>query len=147
MVWGERGDKVELNDSVGRGVGDEGDGDDGREEDDGEERFIAPSLMKVHANLLRQLFLFLTSIAVILAVNDLCSFITAAMDAAVTPPLRIQPIRSKVISSHAACTRLDAFLSEFQQRSTPLSGGDATVPAQLTKLRDSLKEERAKKDN
>ncbi|TCD61800.1 hypothetical protein EIP91_007886 [Steccherinum ochraceum] len=64
------------------------------------------------------------------------------MDAAVTPPLRIQPVRSKGISSHVAHTRLDAFLADFQQRSTPLSGGDATVPAQLTKLKDALKEER-----
>jgi len=67
------------------------------------------------------------------------------MDAAVTPPLRIQPVRSKVISSQAARARLDAFLSDFEQRSTPLTGGDATVPAQLTKLRDALREQREKK--
>ena len=67
------------------------------------------------------------------------------MDAAVTPPLRIQPVRSKAISSQAARARLDAFLSDFQQRSTPLSGGDATVPAQLTKLRDALRDEGGQK--
>ena len=64
------------------------------------------------------------------------------MDAAVTPPLRILPVRAKPISSQAARARLDAFLDDFQQRSTALTGGDATIPAQLTKLRDALKEER-----
>ncbi|THH33331.1 hypothetical protein EUX98_g861 [Antrodiella citrinella] len=67
------------------------------------------------------------------------------MDAAVTPPLRIQPVRSKTISSQAARARLDTFLSDFEQRITPLTGGDATVPAQLTKLRDALKEQRDRK--
>ena len=62
-------------------------------------------------------------------------------DAAVTPPLRIQTAPPKIISNRAAYKRIDSFLAEFQQRSTPLSGGDATVPAQLSKLRDALREE------
>lgn len=63
-------------------------------------------------------------------------------DAAVTPPVRIQPGAPKTISTRAAYSRIDSFLADFQQRSTPLNGGDATVPAQLSKLRDALRDER-----
>lgn len=64
-------------------------------------------------------------------------------DAAVTPSLRIQTsAEPKSVSFRGAHARIDAFLQDFQQRSTPLNGGDATVPAQLSKLRDALKEER-----
>ena len=63
-------------------------------------------------------------------------------DAAVTPPLRIQTAARKSLSTRAAYARIDTFLADFQQRSTPLNGGDATVPAQLSKLRDALREER-----
>jgi len=66
-------------------------------------------------------------------------------DAAVNPPIRIQPVQSKTISPQTAHARVEAFLHQFQQRSTPLNGGDATVPAQLTKLRDSLVQENASK--
>lgn len=69
------------------------------------------------------------------------------MDAAVSPPLRIQPVQSKPIPSHLALARLDAFLADFQQRSTPLSGGDATVPAQLTKLKHALKQDKQRTQN
>ena len=64
-------------------------------------------------------------------------------DAATNPPVRIVPDPASVqtISSKDAFARVDAFLRDFQQRSTPLNGGDATVPAQLSKVRDSLKEE------
>ncbi|KAI0692444.1 hypothetical protein BC835DRAFT_56435 [Cytidiella melzeri] len=62
-------------------------------------------------------------------------------DAAIHPPVRIVPIESKTIDSQAAYARVEAFLQQFQQRSTPLNGGDATVPAQLYKLRESLMEE------
>lgn len=65
-------------------------------------------------------------------------------DAAVTPPLRIQPSQRKTITTRAAYGRINSFLADFQQRSTPLNGGDATVPAQLSKLRDALKDEREK---
>ncbi|CAL1714548.1 unnamed protein product [Somion occarium] len=64
------------------------------------------------------------------------------MDAAVTPPLRIQPYHAQNISSSAAQVKISAFLSDFQQRSTLSSGGDATVPAQLSKLQEALQEER-----
>jgi hypothetical protein len=62
-------------------------------------------------------------------------------DAAVTPPVRIQPGRTQTISSETAYARISSFLEEFQQRSTLLSGGDATVPAQLSKLTAALREE------
>lgn len=64
-------------------------------------------------------------------------------DAAVYPPVRIQPVANKALSAKDAHARIEAFLEEFQQRSTPLSGGDATVPAQLSKLRDALVHEGA----
>jgi hypothetical protein len=59
-------------------------------------------------------------------------------EATVYPPVRIIPIQSKSIDSQAAYARVEAFLEQFQQRYTPLNGGDATVSAQLSKLRDSL---------
>lgn len=59
-------------------------------------------------------------------------------DAAIHPPVRIVPLSSTAIDAHTANTRIEAFLDQFQQRSTPLNGGDATVPAQLSKLRDAL---------
>ncbi len=61
-------------------------------------------------------------------------------DDAVTPPLRIQPSSSKQISTHAAFARTSSFLADFQQRNSALSGGDATVPAQLFKLTEALRE-------
>ncbi|KAI0078719.1 hypothetical protein K474DRAFT_1619039 [Panus rudis PR-1116 ss-1] len=64
------------------------------------------------------------------------------MDAAVTPPLRIQPYHVQNISASTAQARIANFLQDFQERSSPLSGGDATVPSQLSKLKDALKEER-----
>ena len=62
-------------------------------------------------------------------------------DAAVTPPVRIQAGQSVTISSEDAHARIASFLEGFQQRSTLLSGGDATVPAQLSKLAAALAEE------
>ena len=62
-------------------------------------------------------------------------------DAAVVPPVRIQPGESVTISSQAAYARITSFLEDLQQRSTPLSGGDATVPAQLSKFAAALREE------
>ena len=66
-------------------------------------------------------------------------------DAATTPPVRIQPSKSVTVSSAAAYARISSFLEELQQRSTPLSGGDATVPAQLSKLTAALREEQERK--
>lgn len=62
-------------------------------------------------------------------------------DAAVTPPLRIVPVRSTTITSQVAYTRVASFLEDFQARSTPLNGGDATIPAQLSKLTAALRED------
>ncbi|GJE93207.1 hypothetical protein PsYK624_093660 [Phanerochaete sordida] len=62
-------------------------------------------------------------------------------DAATNPPVRILPSKSSTIAPQEAYTRIATFLEEFQQRSTPLSGGDATVPAQLSKLAAALREE------
>ena len=65
------------------------------------------------------------------------------MDAATTPPLRVQPYKAQSISHKTAEAKISAFLANFQQRSTLTSGGDATVPAQLSKLQTALQEESA----
>jgi hypothetical protein len=67
------------------------------------------------------------------------------MDAALNPPVRIQPIAIKPISTHDAQTALESFLSEFQSRGAMAKGGDGAVTVQLQKLADALREERKKK--
>ncbi|EMD39124.1 hypothetical protein CERSUDRAFT_47410 [Gelatoporia subvermispora B] len=64
------------------------------------------------------------------------------MDAAVTPPLRIQTTKSTPISSQVARAHVQNFLSDFEQRASATSGGDSTVIAQLRKVADALREER-----
>ncbi|CDO70137.1 hypothetical protein BN946_scf184783.g21 [Trametes cinnabarina] len=69
----------------------------------------------------------------------------AAMDAALTPPLRIQPLHVQQISPQAAQKRLDAFLNDFRARSIAKHSGETTTAAQLHKLVDALSEEYARK--
>ncbi|OCH96267.1 hypothetical protein OBBRIDRAFT_718812 [Obba rivulosa] len=64
------------------------------------------------------------------------------MDAAVTPPLRIQTSNSTPISSQLARAHLKNFIGDFEQRGAATSGGDSTVIAQLRKVADALREER-----
>jgi len=64
------------------------------------------------------------------------------MDAAVTPPLRIQTSKSTPISSQVARAHLQHFLSDLELRGVATSGGDSTVIAQLRKVTDALREER-----
>ncbi|KAJ3491831.1 hypothetical protein NLI96_g390 [Meripilus lineatus] len=68
------------------------------------------------------------------------------MDAAITPPLRVQPYNQQPISSTQAHANLHSFLSKFQDRNNH-TGGDATVPAQLQKLTDALRQEQEIKNN
>ncbi|KAA1470065.1 hypothetical protein DENSPDRAFT_749550, partial [Dentipellis sp. KUC8613] len=68
------------------------------------------------------------------------------MDTSVsTPPSRILVTSTKKLSTRAAHAALDDFLDDFQQRSSPLKGGDHTVTVQLQKLNQALQEERERK--
>jgi hypothetical protein len=68
------------------------------------------------------------------------------MDPPLHPPLRIQPISSSSISVKHAQKRLEAFLDDFQARSSASQGGNTAVTVQLQKLKDALREERHKKE-
>lgn len=57
------------------------------------------------------------------------------------PPVRIIPTSSTKLSSRQALDALDEFLADFQERSSPLKGGDNTVTVQLQKLSVALQEE------
>jgi len=59
-----------------------------------------------------------------------------------SPPARILPVSTKKLSTRAAHARLDTFLADFEERSSPLKGGDNAVTAQLQKLASALREER-----
>ena len=68
-------------------------------------------------------------------------FITSTpMDDSVHPPVRLQAISSTTLSTKTVKGRVDDFLADFQNRSTPAKGGDTTVTAQLQKLSGALQE-------
>jgi len=62
------------------------------------------------------------------------------MDESVHPPVRLQAISSTTLSTRSVKTRVDDFLTDFQNRSTPAKGGDTTVTAQLQKLSEALQQ-------
>jgi hypothetical protein len=62
------------------------------------------------------------------------------MDDSVHPPVRLQAISSTTLSTKTVKGRVDDFLVDFQNRSTPAKGGDTTVTAQLQKLSGALQE-------
>ncbi|KAH9839710.1 uncharacterized protein C8Q71DRAFT_460127 [Rhodofomes roseus] len=65
------------------------------------------------------------------------------MDAAITPPLRLQVVRADGISSSSTRARLQDFLVHYDDRRRLAShGGDSTIAAQLQKLTEALREER-----
>ncbi|KAF8217133.1 hypothetical protein K438DRAFT_1798336 [Mycena galopus ATCC 62051] len=64
------------------------------------------------------------------------------MDAPLHPPLRIDAISSKPLSSKSTQKRLETFLQDFQERTTAAQGGHSAVTVQVQKLQDALKEER-----
>ncbi|PPQ72866.1 hypothetical protein CVT26_003491 [Gymnopilus dilepis] len=64
------------------------------------------------------------------------------MDPPLSPPIRIQPIKSTEISTKAARKNLETFLEDFSSRSTSVQGGNTAVTVQLQKLAAALKEER-----
>ncbi|KAF9029536.1 hypothetical protein BDZ89DRAFT_1065320 [Hymenopellis radicata] len=68
------------------------------------------------------------------------------MDAALSPPIRLQPVSVTSISARSAQKRIDAFLEEYQSRSmAPSSACNTAVTHQLKNLRDALQEESRRK--
>lgn len=67
------------------------------------------------------------------------------MNHSIQPPVRLQPISSSDLSTRHAKRRLDAFLADFQNRSTPSKGGDNTVIAQIQKVSEALHEQMARR--
>lgn len=59
-----------------------------------------------------------------------------------SPPARILPTAIKKLSARAANARLESFLADFEQRSSPLNGGDHTATVQLQKLTLALARQR-----
>ncbi|KAJ7083778.1 hypothetical protein C8R44DRAFT_651899 [Mycena epipterygia] len=64
------------------------------------------------------------------------------MDAPLHPPLRINALSSKALTSKNTLKRLEAFLQDFQDRTTAAQSGHTAVTVQVHKLKDALKEER-----
>ncbi|KXN90348.1 hypothetical protein AN958_04381 [Leucoagaricus sp. SymC.cos] len=67
------------------------------------------------------------------------------MDVPLHPPVRIHTLASTPLSTKNAEKRLDAFIEDFQARSTAAQGGNTAVTVQLQKLKDALREERKKR--
>ena len=66
------------------------------------------------------------------------------MDAALTPPLRLQTLRVQPVPSEVAQKRLDNFLHRFRARNLARNTGETTTSVQLQKLADALSEENAR---
>ncbi|KAJ7083813.1 hypothetical protein C8R44DRAFT_722024 [Mycena epipterygia] len=64
------------------------------------------------------------------------------MDAPLHPPLRINALSSKGLTSKSTQKRLEAFLQDFQDRTTAAQSGHTAATVQVHKLKDALKEER-----
>jgi len=71
--------------------------------------------------------------------------VNLAMDIPLYPPVRIQTIRSSPLSKKRAEKCIEAFIDDFQARSTTAQGSSTVVTVQLQKLRDALRDERKKK--
>jgi hypothetical protein len=67
------------------------------------------------------------------------------MDPPLSPPVRIQAISATPITQKATQKQLEAFLQDFQSRSTSAQGGNTAVTVQLQKLANALKADRKKK--
>lgn len=64
------------------------------------------------------------------------------MDAPLNPPMRLQAHSVRSVSSKATQKRLEAFLDDFQARTTASQAGNTAVTVQLQKLKEALREER-----
>lgn len=67
------------------------------------------------------------------------------MDVPLHPPVRIQTLATTPLSTKNAEKRLEAFIQDFQARSTASQGGNTAVTVQLQKLKDALHDERKRK--
>lgn len=67
------------------------------------------------------------------------------MDVPLHPPVRIHTLASTPVSTKTAEKRLNAFIEDFQARSTASQGSNTAVTVQLQKLKDTLHDERKKK--
>jgi hypothetical protein len=74
-------------------------------------------------------------------------FSTTTMDDSVRPPVRLQAISSTGLSTKSVKARVDEFMADFQNRSTPAKGGDTTATAQLQKLSDALQQKLDRRKN
>ncbi|KAK7024866.1 short-chain dehydrogenase/reductase family protein [Favolaschia claudopus] len=64
------------------------------------------------------------------------------MDAPLHAPLRINAISRTPLSTKRTQKRLEAFLQDFQDRTTAAQGGHSAVTVQVQKLKDALKEDK-----
>ncbi|KAJ7509587.1 hypothetical protein B0H11DRAFT_1252888 [Mycena galericulata] len=64
------------------------------------------------------------------------------MDAPLDPPLRVNALSSKSLTTKSTQKRLNAFLQDFQDRTTAAQSGHTAVTVQVQKLKDALEEER-----
>ncbi|KAJ3564664.1 hypothetical protein NP233_g8144 [Leucocoprinus birnbaumii] len=67
------------------------------------------------------------------------------MDIPLHPPVRIQTLASSSLSTKSAEKRIEAFIEDFQARSTASQGSNTAVTVQLQKLKDAIREERKKR--
>jgi len=67
------------------------------------------------------------------------------MDTPLHPPLRIQTLASSPLSKKSTENSIEAFIDDFQARSTTAQGSNTAVTVQLQKLKDALHDERKKK--
>ncbi|KAJ7097223.1 hypothetical protein B0H15DRAFT_879855 [Mycena belliarum] len=64
------------------------------------------------------------------------------MDSPLHPPLRIDALSRKALSTKSAQKCLESFLQDFQDRTTAAQSGQTAVTVQVQKLKTALKEER-----
>ncbi|KIM39544.1 hypothetical protein M413DRAFT_45502, partial [Hebeloma cylindrosporum] len=67
------------------------------------------------------------------------------MDPPLSPPVRLQAISATPITQKAIQKQIEAFLEDFQSRSTSAQGSNTAVTVQLQKLAKALKPDRKKK--
>ncbi|KAF5377740.1 hypothetical protein D9757_009380 [Collybiopsis confluens] len=69
------------------------------------------------------------------------------MDPALHPPINIQSLSARKISTKNAAKRIGNFIDDFEARTMAAGGsGNTAVTVQLQKLKAAMQEEAAKKD-
>ena len=67
------------------------------------------------------------------------------MDAALTPPLRLEPQRMQKIPAEMVRKRLDAFIMTLRARNLSKNNGETTTSVQLQKLSDAMRDENGRR--